>query len=98
MASAVLANPIVRQVGKQVVGKVADKASEGILGGIGGAIGGKKGKKVGKSVAKGLSGIRKSIFGFNAGGKVRKVPMQVQGYSAGGMIVRPLPHPRPRKK
>lgn len=98
---AVASNPLVQKVGKNIVGKVADKGSQLALGGIGGAIGGKKGKRVGKAIAKGLSGVRKSIFGFNAGGKVRRVPMVVQGYSAGGAIVRPvvrpLPAPRPRR-
>lgn len=102
LAGALMSNPLVRQVGKNVVGKVADKASEGALGGIGGAIGGQKGKKIGKTIAKGLSSVRKGIFGFNDGGKVRKVPMMVTGYNAGGVIarpmVRPLPAPRPRRR
>lgn len=101
MLGAVAANPMVRQVGKQIIGGVADKATQGILGGIGGAIGGKKGKKVGKTIAKGLGKIRKGIFGFNDGGKVRAVPMRVRGYNAGGMIVEPAvirPLPRPRRR
>lgn len=99
---AVASNPLVQKVGKNIVGKVADKGSQAVLGGIGGAIGGKKGKRVGKAVAKGLSSIRKSIIGFNEGGKVRRTPMQVVGYNAGGVVarpvIRPLPAPRPRKR
>lgn len=87
------------QQAKPIVGSLADKATSGILGGIGGSIGGKKGKKVGKAVAKGLSGIRKSIFGFEDGGKVRIRPVigrnnmiqpvpAVIGYSVGGKVKR----------
>lgn len=94
MLGAVASNPMVQQVGKNIVGKVADKTTEGVGGAIGGIFG-KKGKRVGKKIARGLNKVRKSIFGFEAGGKVRRVPVQVQGYSAGGMIVRPLPRPRP---
>lgn len=90
-AGALMSNPLVQKVGKNIVGKVADKASQGILGGIGGAIGGKKGKRIGKTIAKGLSSVRKGIFGFESGGKIRKVPMVVTGYSAGGAIMKPVP-------
>jgi len=82
---------------KPVVSGLADKASSGILGGVGGLIGGKKGKNIGKSIAKGLSGVRKSIFGFETGGKVRIRPVVVRnntmspvpaviGYSVGGKV------------
>jgi len=101
MASMLLANPAVMGIGKQLVGGVADKATEGVGGAIGGIFG-KKGKRIGKSIGKGLNKIRKGIFGFNSGGKVRKVPMMVTGYNAGGVIarpmVRPLPAPRPRRR
>lgn len=92
-AGALMSNPLVRQVGGQVVGKVADKATEGVGGAVG-SVFGKKGAKVGKSVGRGLNKVRKGLFGFAAGGKVRRVPVQVTGYNAGGMIVRPLPRPR----
>lgn len=96
MASlALMSNPLVQQAGKNIIGKVADKATEGVGGAIGGIFG-KKGAKVGRSIGRGLSKVRKSIFGFNSGGKVRKQPVQVVGYNAGGVIVRPLPAPRPR--
>jgi len=96
-----LANPAVQNVGRQIVGGVADKATEGIGGAIGGIFG-KKGRRVGRKIGKGLNKIRKSIFGFNAGGKVRQVPQiqYVKGYNNGGVIttpiVRPLPMARPR--
>ena len=89
-------NPQVQNIAKGVAGKASDKITGGILGGIGGAIGGRKGKRVGKKIARGLRSVRKALFGFNEGGKVRKVPMMVQGYNAGGVIVRPLPMARPR--
>lgn len=87
------------QQAKPVVSGLADKASQGILGGVGGLIGGKKGKKIGKAVAKGLSSVRKSIFGFENGGKVRIRPIvgrnnmiqpvpAVIGYSVGGKVKR----------
>lgn len=90
-------NPMVQNIAKGVAGKASDKITGGILGGIGGAIGGKAGKRVGKQVAKGLGKVRKSLLGFERGGKVRKQPMQVVGYEAGGVIVRPLPMVRPRR-
>lgn len=100
-AGALMSNPLVQQAGRNIVGKVADKATEGVGGAIGGIFG-KKGKRIGKKIGRGLSKFRKSIFGFEAGGKVRKVPMVVQGYNAGGVIarpmVRPLPAPRPRRR
>lgn len=102
MVGAVASNPLVQNIGKNIAGKASDKITGGILGGVGGLIGGKKGKKIGKSIAKGMSSVRKSLFGFNEGGKVRKVPMVVTGYNAGGVIakpmVRPLPRPRPRSR
>jgi hypothetical protein len=85
------------QHAKPIVSGLADKATSGILGGVGGAIGGKTGKKVGKTIAKGLSSVRKSIFGFESGGKVRIRPVvgrgnmiqpvpAVIGYSVGGKV------------
>ena len=89
MLGAVASNPMVQQVGKNVLGRASDKVNQGVLGGIGGLIGGRKGKKIGKKIARGMSKLRKSIFGFEAGGKVRRIPMQVQGYNAGGVILKP---------
>lgn len=98
-----LANPAIQNAGKAVLGTVADKATSGIFGGIGGALAGKKGKRIGKKIARGLGKVRKSILGFESGGKVRKQPMRVKGYNAGGVIlepavVRPLPRPVPRRR
>ncbi len=90
IGSALMSNPILRKVGTNIVGKVADKGTDAILGGVGGAIGGRKGKRVGKQIAKGLGMVRRKVFGFNSGGKVRKTPMMVTGYNAGGVIVKPL--------
>lgn len=103
MSSALLtqiaSNPAVQTKARNIAGKASDAVTGGILGGVGNLIGGKKGKKIGKSIAKGMNSVRKTLLGFEAGtGKVRKVPMQVVGYNAGGVIVRPLPRPRPRKK
>jgi hypothetical protein len=103
MSSALLtqlaSNPAVQTKAKNIAGKASDVVTGGVLGGIGGLIAGKKGKRIGKTIAKGMNSVRKSLLGFESGtGKVRKVPMQVQGYNAGGVIVRPLPRPRPRKK
>jgi hypothetical protein len=104
MATALLgqvaSNPAVQGAAKNIAGKASDKITGGILGGIGGVIGGKKGKKIGKSIAKGMGKVRKALLGFNDGGKVRRIPMVVTGYNAGGVIarpmIRPLPAPRPR--
>ena len=89
MLGAIASNPQVQQFGKNIAGKASDKIVGGALGGIGGLLGGRKGKKIGKSIAKGMSKVRKALFGFEAGGKIRKVPMIAQGYNAGGVILKP---------
>jgi hypothetical protein len=100
LLSAAAADPRIQGAAKNIAGQASDKVLGGTLGGIGGLIGGKKGKKIGKKIAKGMGKVRKALLGFNAGGKVRKQPMQIVGYNAGGVItrpiVRPLPAPRPR--
>lgn len=68
---------------RPVLGKVANTATSGVLSGVGGAVAGKKGKKVGKAVARGLNSVRRSVLGFQSGGKVRRAP----GYAKGGRIL-----------
>ena len=68
---------------RPVLGGAANKATTGVLSGVGSAVAGKKGKKVGKAVARGLNSVRRSLLGFQSGGKVRKMPT---GYAKGGRI------------
>lgn len=69
--------------GKPLLGGAANKATSGVLGAIGSKIGGSKGKKAGKAVARGLNSVRRSLLGFQSGGKVRRAP----GYAKGGRIL-----------
>lgn len=97
LLSAAAADPRIQGAAKNIAGQASDKVLGGTLGGVGKLLGGKKGQRVGKKIAKGLGKVRKALLGFNAGGKVRKQPVQVVGYNAGGMVVRPLPMKRPRR-
>lgn len=100
MLGQIASNPAVQGVAKNIAGGASDKILGGTLGGVGKLLGGRKGARIGKKIAKGIGSVRKTLLGFNTGGKVRKQPMIVTGYNAGGVIarpmIRPLPAPRPR--
>jgi len=78
-----MATALIPVAGK-LLGGAAQSIGGGIGGGLGGLIGGKKGKKIGKAIG-GFGGkVLKGIFGFEEGGKVRKLP--VRAFKKGGVV------------
>jgi len=69
--------PLMQQAGKAVIGH----AAEGVGGAVGGLFG-KKGKKIGRKVGR----FGAHLFGFQAGGKIRRPPTTASGYAAGGRV------------
>ena len=77
------------------VANVAQNAA-GSVGGAVGSIFGKKAGRVGKKIGRGIVGFGRKLFGFNAGGKVRILP--VRALKKGGMVQVVLAKPKRKSR